>query len=378
MSISEFIYSNKKQKRLTRHFIYWLLCFVFMVISFPPKGGGSINGIASMGYQRYYEMVVIRTCFHITCQALFSYLLMYFLVPAFFWKKKYVTFLFSLLIVWLVVALFRFCIFYYGYNPLMFHLKFDLDSPSHLIIRSLTQTVGGPAFAGLIFMSLKFFKDWQQKQKDNNNLEKENAYAELNLLKAQVHPHFLFNTLNNIYSFALDKSAKAGEMVLQLSEIMKYMIQDCATDYISLNKELKIMDTYIELEKVRYGNRLDIKIDIAGATYDKTITPLIMIPFVENSFKHGASQMLNDPWIKLFIQADDSVLHFTLSNSKASDVFKAGKKGIGLANVRKRLQLLYPQNHLLLIEETANTFTVNMQVPIFHDTAVITKEIAYA
>ncbi|MEO6219567.1 MAG: histidine kinase [Ginsengibacter sp.] len=347
-----------------------------MVISFPPKGGGSVNGIGVMGFSRYYEMVFIRTLFHIFCQGLFCYLLMYLLIPVFFWKKKYLQFMGFLILLWFVVGIFRFIIFNYGYNPLMYQLKFDLDPSSLILVRSFTQTLGGPAFASFIFISLKFFKDWQQKQKDNFNLQRENAFAELNLLKAQVHPHFLFNTLNNIYAFALNKSDKAGKMVLQLSDMMKYMINDCATKFVPLNKELKMMDDYMGLEKVRYGNRLNIKIDIEGAIDDKIISPLFMIPFVENSFKHGASKILKDPWIKLFIQADETVLHFTLSNSKAADVIRNNKSGIGLRNVKKRLELLYPQNHLLLIEETANTFTVNMQVPIFSDTEIIAKYIA--
>lgn len=195
-------------------------------------------------------------------------------------------------------------------------------------------------------------------------LAQENANAELQILKAQIHPHFLFNTLNNIYSFTLNKSPKAGEMVLQLSDMIKYMINDCEEEFVSLNKELKMMSDYIELEKVRYGSRLDIQLEITGDYNTKIIAPLLMIPFVENSFKHGTSKMLRDPWIKLFIQADENLLHFSLANSKPADEIVNGKGGIGLNNVKKRLELLYPSNHLLTIESTVNTFTVNMQIPL--------------
>ncbi len=200
-------------------------------------------------------------------------------------------------------------------------------------------------------------------------LMKANAEAEIELAKAQIHPHFLFNTLNNIYSFTLNKSPKAKGLISDLSGIMKYMMYDCNVEIISLAKEIKMLKDYIELEKVRYGNRLDIQIDIGGECENKMITPLLIIPFIENSFKHGASKMLKNPWIKLFIQADENVLHFAISNSKSSDVIVNGKGGIGLSNVKKRLELLYPQNHLLTIESTVNTFTVNMQIPLMEANA---------
>lgn len=202
------------------------------------------------------------------------------------------------------------------------------------------------------------------KEEEKRILVKANAETEIELLKAQIHPHFLFNTLNNIYSFTLNRSPKAKKLTSDLTGIMKYMMNDCNVELIALAKEIKMLLHYIELEKVRYGNLLLIQTDIRGDYKNKTITPLLMIPFAENSFKHGASKMLKDPWIKLFIQADETVLHFSLSNSKPPDKSVSKKGGIGLRNVRKRLELLYPQNHLLTIESTENTFMVNMQIPL--------------
>ena len=157
---------------------------------------------------------------------------------------------------------------------------------------------------------------------------------------------------------------QAPQLVMNLSDTLQYMITDCEADLVLLEQELKMINDYIDLEKVRYGDRLDITIEISGDTEDKTIVPLLMIPFIENSFKHGASKMLRDAWIKLFIQADENVLHFTLTNNKPSNETFAEKGGIGLTNVKKRLELLYPNNHLLSIESTTHTFTINMQVPL--------------
>ena len=130
---------------------------------------------------------------------------------------------------------------------------------------------------------------------------REKINAELQLLKAQVHPHFLFNTLNNIYSFILNGSDRAPEMIKKLSSLLHYILNDCNQQLVSLEKELSMIQDYIALEQIRYGDRLNLSMHIQGSAKDKMISPLLLIPFVENSFKHGTSRMLTHPWVKLDI-----------------------------------------------------------------------------
>lgn len=316
------------------------------------------------GVIKYYEMVGIRSFFHLLCQLLFCYPFLYFLVPGFLLKKRYPQFAGMLLLLLAITSFLRFVIFAFVYNPIMRGLKFYVNSMDQIARNSIVQNFEGPAFIGFLFISLKLFKDWQLKQKDNLDLRKENASAELLLLKAQIHPHFLFNTLNNIYSFTLDRSPQAKNMVKMLEGMLHYMIEECEQPLVSLEKEIAVLQDYFELERIRYGNSIDMQFEIAGNYRGKVVSPLLMIPFVENSFKHGTSRILRDPWVKLFIQADDDVVHFSLTNSKPAEETVNLKRGIGLVNVRKRLQLLYPDVHLLVIESTKNTFTVNMQIPI--------------
>ena len=297
---------------------------------------------------------------------IFCYPFLYYLVPEFFRKKKYAQFIVLLLFLLVMTSLLRFVIFSYIYNPIMRGLNFYVNSTSQILKNSIVQNIEGPAFMGFLFISIKLYKDWQQKQKDNLDLRKENANAELLLLKAQIHPHFLFNTLNNIYSFTLDRSPQAKNMVKMLEDMLHYMIEDCEQPLVSLEKEIAVLKDYFELERIRYGNSIDMQFEIAGDYSGKVVSPLLMIPFVENSFKHGTSKILREPWIKLFVQADDDMLHFSLTNSKPAGETVNHKRGIGLFNVRKRLELLYPAAHLLVIESTKNTFTVNMQIPITH------------
>jgi len=271
-----------------------------------------------------------------------------------------------LLLLWISVAFFRYTVFSYVYNPIIQQLNLFANPPPQVFLFSILQTINGPAFISFLFISFKFFKDSQQKERANFTLQKENAKAELQLLKAQIHPHFLFNTLNNIYSFTLDKSPQAKNIIKKLEDMLHYMIEECQQPLVPVNDELKVIEDYFELERIRYGNSLDIQLDITGNYANKVITPLLMIPFVENSFKHGTSKILKNPWIRLFIQTDKDLVYFSLTNSKPANETIKGKNGIGITNVKKRLALLYPLKHLLVIESTKNTFTVNMQIPVEH------------
>jgi LytS/YehU family sensor histidine kinase len=207
----------------------------------------------------------------------------------------------------------------------------------------------------------------------NETLTREKANAELQLLKAQIHPHFLFNTLNNIYSFTLTKSPLAAELVQKLSDMLGYMITDCDHSMVPLEKEIHLIKDYIGLEKIRYGTRLDIQMHINGECKSKMIAPLLMIPFVENCFKHGASIMRGKQWMQLSIHVNNNVLYFNLTNSKPlQPVNSKSKNGIGLLNVKKRLALLYPDKHQLIINPSDGVYNVQLQIEL--QTQMATEE----
>jgi len=294
-----------------------------------------------------------------------SYLVAYYLVPKYFNHQKYIAFILSIILVMLILignVIFR---NYLDLNPrvrsaigLSGGLAFFYNFRPGII-----RVFGNPPLICCLFLSLKILKNWHSGQVRSVTLAKENANAELQLLKAQIHPHFLFNTLNNIYSFSLNQSPEATVLVQKLSGMLGYMINECDEKLVSLEKELKLIQDYMGLEKVRYGKRLVMQVEIHGDFPNKLIAPLLMIPFVENSFKHGTSQMLQHPWINLEITTVSDQLFFKLSNSKPS-LFHTNmqNKGIGLINVKKRLQLLYPGRHQLDVTETEEMFTVNMQI----------------
>ncbi len=219
-----------------------------------------------------------------------------------------------------------------------------------------------PVVAGFAIM-IKLSKLWWLKQKETEQLAREKAKAELQLLKAQIHPHFLFNTLNNIYFFTLSASPLAPDMIKKLTAMLYYILNECNQPSVPLEKEIKMINDYIALEKIRYGEQMKLTIEINGSFHDKMIAPLLLIPFVENSFKQGASKMIRSPWIKLSINIEDDQLHFLLINSQPGmDEGIARNGNIGLKNVKKRLKLLYPDSHELSIISEPESFTVFLKI----------------
>jgi two-component system, LytTR family, sensor histidine kinase AlgZ len=207
--------------------------------------------------------------------------------------------------------------------------------------------------------TIVLFKHWLKKQQEWMLAEKEKVTAELQLLKAQVHPHFLFNTLNNIYSFSLENSPKTPQLILKLSSLLNYILYDCKTDEVLLEKEISVMRDYIGLEKERYGNKLEISINVEGDIQDKFIAPLLLLPFLENAFKHGTSEQLEKPWLSMDISVKENILRCKIVNSKNEDVLLR-ENGIGIMNVKKRLAFLYPGMHELKIDNEADFFIVSL------------------
>jgi LytS/YehU family sensor histidine kinase len=217
-----------------------------------------------------------------------------------------------------------------------------------------SMTVAGFAVA------IKLVKHWYFKKVENEILEKEKLKAELQILKGQLHPHFIFNTLNSIYALSIKKSDQASETILKLSDLMRYMFAECDGPTISLTKEIGILNNYIALAKIRFRDRLDMTINISGNFENKKVAPLLFLPFLENSFKYGTHEVLNNAWISLDLHLKGDQLRFKLMNGKCNDQENIISSGTGLSNVKRRLEMLYPSAHQLRISEDADTFIIQL------------------
>lgn len=216
---------------------------------------------------------------------------------------------------------------------------------------------------------LKLSKSWflvSELQKELLEKEKQKTEVELKALKAQINPHFFFNTLNSIYSMALDKDERLPNTVLQLSELMRYFLYESNDNFIPLQKELAVVDNYIALQKIRSGEELNIESKKSGEINEQKIAPLILITFLENAFKHSAKGNSEKSFIRLNTETEKNRLTFSVENSKGIvDEIKTGEYGgLGLENIKRQLELLYPEKHRLTIKNRPDSFAVQLQLSL--------------
>jgi LytS/YehU family sensor histidine kinase len=191
--------------------------------------------------------------------------------------------------------------------------------------------------------------------------------SELKFLRSQVNPHFLFNTLNSLYALTLKKSDKAPEIVIKLSEMMRYMLYECNEKYVPLHKEINYVKNYLELEKLRQGEKMDIKFNLTGMVSDQRIAPMMFIPFLENSFKHGLNKQLDKGYVHIDLKVMDHEVDLEIKNSKPEKLpVLNGKRsgGIGLQNVKRRLNMIYPERYDLQIQDLPDGYQVNLQLQL--------------
>jgi two-component system LytT family sensor kinase len=223
---------------------------------------------------------------------------------------------------------------------------------------SMGYSVGSILFFGIIRHIYRYIKLKQSAQQ----LRIEKQQAELNYLKSQTNPHFLFNTLNNIYSLARDKSDLAPESILRLSKILRFMLYEAGGEYIAIEQELKILSDYIALEKLRYDDSLRINFNHNIEDMKQALPPLLLMPLVENAFKHGVSETRNQPYVDIHLSVNKRLLSFVVKNSTEElAAEEKGKENIGLSNLRRQLELLYTDYNLSL-EQGNFEFTAVLKI----------------
>ena len=216
-----------------------------------------------------------------------------------------------------------------------------------------------------ISTSIRFIQEWRKNEKQKREIVNNMLNAEISLLKSQVNPHFLFNTLNSIYSLANKRSEKTADAIVRLSNLIRYMLYDTDKEMVSLDQEIEYIGNYIQLQKLRLYNNVDIQLNIEGDTEGIAIAPMILIPFIENAFKHGIDTS-NSSFITITLKVTDIDMEFRVENS-ISSVTESGKEktqGIGIKNVKRRLNLLYPGKHILNIKKQVDTYLIKLIINI--------------
>ncbi len=214
---------------------------------------------------------------------------------------------------------------------------------------------------------VKITVDWYTNIREKQELVTETMQSELRFLKSQINPHFLFNTLNSLYALTLKKSDLAPDIVLKLSEMMRYMLYECNEKWVPLSKEVNYIANYLELERIRQGNRVDISYEVQGLVSDQKVAPLMFIPFIENCFKHGLGNQISKGFVNIRLDVRGNEIDLRIENSKAEAMprqLHPRSGGIGLVNVRRRLELLYPNRYKLNVEDTPTTYTVKLYLKL--------------
>ncbi len=264
------------------------------------------------------------------------YVVAYVLVPRLLWRERKWRFWASCAVVFLLVLVIRI-----KWSDWYWSLQHG--HPFHMPLSKISKNLFRDYAVIGFAVSLKVIRDWYKKDRLAAALQVEKRDAEMQFLRAQIHPHFLFNTLNNLYGLALQKSPHTPDGILRLSGLLDFILYECNAEYIPLEKEIKLIRDYIELERLRFGARLHLKFVHENPPDSTRIAPLLLLPFVENAFKHGASATNEPVAIQISLRLNERRLFFQVENSKPGKqtVRENGSKGIGLRNVEKRLELIY-------------------------------------
>lgn len=335
------------------HLVFWIGYLAFYTILYGSFNDEYLKAFIEMGATLPVKMAA-------------TYFMLYWLIPKFIFSKQYLVFAFLFVPTALLFGYLDRLALHFIYMPLFFPDYDYGDYPLSHIGKAIKHMIGvyTVVFAAV---AIKLIKRNYQNEQLAQALNKEKMDAELKFLKAQIHPHFLFNTLNNLYALTLRNETSASEVVLKLSNLLDYMLYECNVPEVPLNKEIKQINNFIGLEKLRYGERLEVSFTSTGNTGNKKIAPLLILPFVENAFKHGVSQELESTFVSIDLSVKGDHLSLKVENSKASDneVSKASyTKGIGLRNVQRRLDLLYPDRYDLQVFNEEDSFLVVLKLQL--------------
>lgn len=346
--VDTLIYSDNPWIRVFRHLLFWSTDLVSYLVVISANT--HINSAIVFGILTRLPLVIVLV-----------YVILYYLIPKYSNRKKGWGLFFWLvgMLVYLGVG-----VRYYRYYIVTPFFENDSLVPPDVFAFN---RVLGEIFSWMavicMAVAIKLIKTKNKLQQKNEELLQEKRNAELGFLKAQMHPHFLFNTLNTLYSDAIKTDSRSEQIVLRLSSLLRYILEECNRPFIPLEKEIKVIEDYVELEKIRHGSRLDIGVCADVPDRSILISPLLLLPFVENSFKHTLANQRGTICIRIKLTADDRVVKLMVEN----DVTKTAPQttpphGLGIKNIRKQLALLFDKDFQLDIVE-GDKYIVNLSIP---------------
>ena len=331
------------KKRLSYHILFWLVYYLW-----------SSYVTASFDY-KYYRAFMSEAV-TLPLKILVAYFLLYYLLPKYILTRKYS----KLLIIFFLLALTAGIIFRILQGAIILPVFYPKRPFTPYDIGRFMWALFEIFSISAILLSIKLFILKFESMQREKELENEKLQTELSFLKAQINPHFLFNTLNNIYGLSLKNSPQTSDSILKLSELLRFILHDGSMAEIKIGDEIKIIKDYIELEKLRYGERLTINFKIDIDNENQMIAPLILLSFIENSFKHGASESRFNSSINISLVLKNEYLSFSVINSNEGGSYN--ENGISLKNITRQLELIYESRHSINIQNLNNLFELKLTV----------------
>lgn len=353
MPLIEKIVKFSLTHRFQTHFIFWLLVALLFMNRYDIEE------------YKQLDTIIYRQIYYISVTMLASYFLAYLIIPKLMRSKNYVEVGFYFIAgSYLISACSRIAVIYL-LEPLIRTPPFGQESIWQILTdlpKLVTHYFALSFSAAWVFAFVKLIRDQYVVQQRSLTLEKEKVETELKALRSQLNPHFLFNTLNNIYSLSLMNSPVTSISIAGLAEILDYVLYRCNTTYVPLSGEIKLIENYLILEKLRYDERLGVSFDYI-TDKEAGIAPLILLSLVENAFKHGASEDAGNSFIAIDLRLKHNHLNFKVTNSFVGEEETTGN-GIGLSNVTRQLELIYPARYNLRIKRIDNIYEVELEIDL--------------
>lgn len=334
---------SAKQRRIGSHLLFW----TFYVLFF-----GSVYGKYGHNFQWYFIESLVMLPFVMAA----TYTTVYAVLPFYLRTKKLLSTVLLVITILLLATL--------G-ERLILRLINDLPLTSDTIfgVNFLYLFLETNFMVAIVF-AIKIVKKWFEQQEEKHLMEKQNLEKELNMLKSQLQPHFLFNSMNNLYSLSLGESAKTSEGIAQMAELLQAVLYECNDSEIPLSKEIKLIENYMELERLRYGEMLDLKINVSGESEGWKIPPMLLFTYVENCFKHGKPNNGEPFLIDITLMISEHKIKFVTHNSISgnNEMPKRHAGGVGLENAKKRLDIIYRDRYSLNISNNEKTWEVLLEI----------------
>ena len=347
------------------HILFWLVYFGLNTLRWGSYfNDKSFEGVLLYPYLYSFKTNLLGFPIHM----LLCYLNIYILMPRLAFRKQYVFYILSVLSAIFIMVFIKFNLTYFLISQNVW--PEGPETISHLTLNYTVEMMFGELYVMTFVTAIKVTLDFLKESQRVANLEKAQLETELMFLKTQVSPHFFFNTLNNIYSLAVERSKKTPKIILKLSELMRYLLYETKGKRQTLENEVLCIQNYLDLERIRHNDKLEVDMSISGDIDNKEIAPMLLLSFIENAFKHGAKQNIGNVKITIDFNIRKDFLYFRITNpmpksTKLKQPFNNQSSGIGLENVKKRLALGYHKNdYKLVIKSTEERFIVKLKIKV--------------